>query len=125
MPKGKQRKRGLEDMAIDAVPGRQEKEAVQRAGAMRSQQARERAKAAKAAEARTYTVKSGDSLSKIAQEVLGDANGWKEIFEANKDKIKDPNLIYPGQELVVPGASPAADRSKTSVGGRGVAGEVE
>lgn len=122
MPKGKQRKRGLEDKAIDAVPGRQEKEAVQRPAAMRSQQARERAKAA---EARTYTVKSGDSLSKIAQEVLGDANRWKEIFEANKDKIKDPNLIYLGQELVVPGASPAADRSKASVGGRGVAREVE
>lgn len=51
---------------------------------------------------RTYVVKSGDSLSKIAQEVYGAANRWPDIFEANKDKIKDPNLIYPGQELVIP-----------------------
>jgi len=47
-------------------------------------------------------VQSGDSLSKIAKEVLGDAKRWPEIFEANKDKIKDPNLIYPGQELDIP-----------------------
>jgi nucleoid-associated protein YgaU len=47
-------------------------------------------------------VQPGDSLSKIAKEVLGDASRWREIFEANKDKIKDPNLIYPGQELRIP-----------------------
>jgi nucleoid-associated protein YgaU len=51
---------------------------------------------------RTYTVKSGDSLSKIAKELLGDAKRWPEIFEANKDQIKDPNLIHPGQELKIP-----------------------
>jgi nucleoid-associated protein YgaU len=51
---------------------------------------------------RVYVVKSGDSLSKIAKEVLGDASRWPEIFEANKDQIKDPNLIYPGQELYLP-----------------------
>jgi nucleoid-associated protein YgaU len=55
-----------------------------------------------AEEARTYVVQSGDSLSKIAKELLGDAGRWPEIFEANKDKIKDPNLIYPGQELDIP-----------------------
>jgi nucleoid-associated protein YgaU len=63
---------------------------------------RVREKAAEEAEARTYVVKSGDSLSKIAKELLGDAGRWPEIFEANKDKIKDPNLIYPGQELDIP-----------------------
>ena len=52
--------------------------------------------------ARVYVVKSGDSLSKIAKEVLGDAGRWPEIFELNKDQIKDPNLIYPGQELKMP-----------------------
>ena len=48
----------------------------------------------------TYTVKSGDSLSKIA----GNYNGitWQEIFEANKDQISDPNLIHPGQVLKIP-----------------------
>ena len=51
---------------------------------------------------RVYVVKSGDSLSKIAKEVLGDASRWPEIFEANKDQIKDPNLIHPGQELKMP-----------------------
>jgi len=50
----------------------------------------------------TYIVKPGDSLSKIAKELLGDANRWKEIFEANKDTLKDPNLIHPGQELRIP-----------------------
>lgn len=61
-----------------------------------------REKVAMAAQKRTYVVKSGDSLSKIAKELLGDANRWPEIFEANRDQIKDPNLIYPGQELKIP-----------------------
>jgi len=57
----------------------------------------------KAAEERTYVVKSGDSLSKIAKEVLGDAKRWPELYEANKQLIGDnPNLIRPGQKLRVP-----------------------
>ena len=51
---------------------------------------------------RVYVVKSGDSLSKIAAEVYGDADRWQEIFEANKDKITDPNVIPLGQELHIP-----------------------
>ncbi len=54
------------------------------------------------AKTRTYTVKSGDSLSKIAQQVYGDAKRWTEIYEANKSQIKDPNVIQPGQELRIP-----------------------
>jgi nucleoid-associated protein YgaU len=53
---------------------------------------------------RTYTVVAGDSLSKIAKKIYGDAKRWKEIFEANKDKIKNPDLIHPGQVLRIPGA---------------------
>ena len=53
---------------------------------------------------RTYTVVAGDSLSKISQKIYGDGRRWKEIFEANKDKIKNPDLIYPGQVLKIPGA---------------------
>jgi Ca2+-transporting ATPase len=53
-------------------------------------------------EKRTYVVKSGDSLSKIAGKLLGDVKRWPEIYEANKDKIKNPDLIYPGQEFVIP-----------------------
>ena len=51
---------------------------------------------------RTYTVKAGDSLSKIAKEYYGNAGDFMKIFEANRDKLTDPNKIQPGQELVIP-----------------------
>jgi nucleoid-associated protein YgaU len=57
-----------------------------------------------AAAGKVYTVKSGDSLSKIAKAEYGDASKWKRIYEANKDKIKNPDLIYPGQEFTIPDA---------------------
>ena len=50
----------------------------------------------------TYTVQSGDSLSKIAKQFYGDANAYMDIFNANKDKLSDPNKISPGQQLVIP-----------------------
>ena len=50
----------------------------------------------------TYTVKSGDSLSKISKQYYGDASQYMRIFEANRDKLDDPNKIQPGQELVIP-----------------------
>ena len=53
-------------------------------------------------ETKTYTVQSGDTLSKIAKEHYGDANRYMEIFNANKDKLSDPNKIQPGQVLVIP-----------------------
>lgn len=49
-----------------------------------------------------YTVKSGDTLSKIAKERYGNAGDYMRIFEANKDKLKDPDKIQVGQELVIP-----------------------
>ena len=58
----------------------------------------------------TYVVKAGDSLSKIAQEVLGDVNRWKEIWEANKAAVPDPNAISVGQELLIPVESTARVR---------------
>jgi nucleoid-associated protein YgaU len=51
---------------------------------------------------RTYTVQAGDSLSKISKQFYGDANKYMKIFEANKDKLADPDKIKPGQELVIP-----------------------
>jgi nucleoid-associated protein YgaU len=51
----------------------------------------------------TYVVVKGDSLSKIAQRAYGDGNKWRKIYEANKDVIKNPDLIYPGQSLRIPG----------------------
>lgn len=53
---------------------------------------------------RAYTVVGGDSLSKIAKKIYGDAGRWREIFEANKDTIKNPDMIHPGQVLKIPGA---------------------
>ncbi len=49
-----------------------------------------------------HTVESGDSLSKIAKHYYGEANKYMQIFNANTDQLKDPNLIHPGQELVIP-----------------------
>lgn len=49
-----------------------------------------------------YTVVAGDSLSKIAKREYGDANDWHRIFEANRDIIKDPDMIHPGQSLAIP-----------------------
>lgn len=47
----------------------------------------------------TYTVESGDSLSKIGQKY---GMAWKAIYDANRDQIKDPDMIHPGQELKIP-----------------------
>lgn len=53
---------------------------------------------------KTYTVKQGDSLSKIAKQFYGDANKWKKIHAANADKIPNPDLIHPGLQLTIPDA---------------------
>lgn len=53
-------------------------------------------------ESRFYTVQSGDTLSKIAKEMYGNANDYNKIFEANKPLLSDPNKIYPGQVLRIP-----------------------
>jgi LysM repeat protein len=50
----------------------------------------------------TYTVKAGDTLSKIAKDRLGDANAYMKIFNANKDQLTDPDKIKPGQVLKLP-----------------------
>ena len=52
--------------------------------------------------ARTYTVKPGDTLSKIAKEHFGNANDYMKIFEANRDQLSDPDKIKPGQVLKIP-----------------------
>lgn len=51
---------------------------------------------------RVYVVQPGDTLSGIALEIYGNANSWRKIHEANKDVIKNPGLIYPGQEFTIP-----------------------
>ena len=56
------------------------------------------------APAATYTVKAGDTLSKIAKEQLGNASEYMAIFNANKDQLTDPDKIKPGQVLKIPQA---------------------
>ncbi|MET0009071.1 MAG: peptidoglycan-binding protein LysM [Candidatus Thiodiazotropha sp. 6PLUC9] len=49
-----------------------------------------------------YTIESGDTLSAIAKQFLGKGSDYPKIFEANREVIKDPNLIYPGQKIRIP-----------------------
>ncbi len=60
------------------------------------------AKPAAAPALKTYTVKDGDTLSAISKEFYGDANQWQRIYEANRDVLKDPDMIQPGQHLRIP-----------------------
>ncbi len=53
----------------------------------------------------TYTVKAGDTLSKISKQQYGDANEYIGIFYANRDKLKDPDKIQVGQQLTIPARS--------------------
>jgi len=49
-----------------------------------------------------YVIQKGDSLSKIAKQYLGNAMDYPKIFEANREVIQDPDLIYPGQKIRIP-----------------------
>jgi nucleoid-associated protein YgaU len=51
---------------------------------------------------RRYTVKAGDTLSKISREFYGDPNQYSKIFNANRNVLADPNKISPGQDLLIP-----------------------
>ena len=55
-----------------------------------------------AAGGQTYTVKSGDTLSKISKQYYGDPNEYMRIFYANRDKLRDPDKIQVGQQLTIP-----------------------
>jgi nucleoid-associated protein YgaU len=49
-----------------------------------------------------YTIQTGDTLSKIAKARYGRASAWRALFEANREVIEDPDLIYPGQQIRIP-----------------------
>ena len=51
---------------------------------------------------KVYAVKKGDNLSSIAKSKYGKESQWTKIYEANKSEVKNPNLIYPGQKLIIP-----------------------
>ncbi|MCM8812258.1 MAG: LysM peptidoglycan-binding domain-containing protein [Candidatus Omnitrophica bacterium] len=58
-----------------------------------------------------YTVKKGDTLEKIAARFYGDGSRWRPIYEANRDTLKSPNKIFPGQKLVIPAGSQAQKKA--------------
>ena len=60
--------------------------------------------ASKASAYQTYTVKAGDTLSKISKQFYGNANDYMRIFDANKDQLKNPDQINVGQQLKIPAA---------------------
>jgi nucleoid-associated protein YgaU len=66
--------------------------------------------ASAAADLELYQVRRGDTLWSIAEVVLGDASLWPALYRANRDRIKDPRHVYPGQRLSVPGVEPGEVR---------------
>ena len=75
------------------------KEAQQQRLDAAKQKIRDRGAAAKT---KKYVIQAGDTLGKIAQQFYGDAGRWKEIAEANKDQIPNPDMIQVGQEIKIP-----------------------
>jgi nucleoid-associated protein YgaU len=79
------------------------------------------------AEARVHVVRRGESLAAIAKQELGDVALWPALYRANRDRIKDPERIYPGQELTIPepgsegfgGGAPEAPAANAGAGGGG------
>lgn len=65
-------------------------------------QQKEKRETSSAPKVKTYTVKSGDCLWNIAKKYYGNGAQYTKIYNANKGKIKNPNLIYPGQVLTIP-----------------------
>ena len=66
---------------------------------------------AAADQARVHRVRPGETLSHVALTNLGNPAFWPIIYEANRDQIKDPSVIYPGQELAIPELDPARRES--------------
>ncbi|MCJ7550751.1 MAG: LysM peptidoglycan-binding domain-containing protein [Anaerolineae bacterium] len=95
-------KKAAQTEAFKAQIALKDAERRTRMAELTAQGLQERAEREAKAKARTYVVQPGDSLSKIAKQVLGDAGRWPEILEANKDQISNPNMIRVGQELRLP-----------------------
>lgn len=100
------RKADYDRKVRDAQAQRRQREveeaAAKRKAEAEAKKAAEEAAAAARAALPRHTVQSGETLSHIAMKHLGSANRWREIYEANKDTIDNPSLIYPGQEIIIP-----------------------
>jgi nucleoid-associated protein YgaU len=70
------------------------------------------------AEDRLHVVKPGESLASIAESELGDRALWTVLYKANRDRIKDPARIYPGQELSIPEPGSEERRAAPEPGAR-------
>lgn len=65
-----------------------------------------------------YTVQKGDTLQKIASQFYGTSRKWQRIYEANRDVLKNPNRVYPGQKLFIPDleeAQPVPSRGEETI----------
>jgi nucleoid-associated protein YgaU len=80
----------LDDLTLDLQVSQKQAQGAVAAGGPASQSGQ------------SYTVKSGDTLSKISKQFYGDANEYMRIFYANRDKLHDPDKIQIGQQLVIP-----------------------
>ncbi|MCD9027844.1 LysM peptidoglycan-binding domain-containing protein [Luteimonas sp. BDR2-5] len=60
---------------------------------------------------RSHTVEKNENLSKISKQYYGTPNRWREIFDANRDQLDNPDLIKPGQVLRIPGADAGTDNA--------------
>jgi nucleoid-associated protein YgaU len=95
---------GVEKVNDDALTVKPLEVHRQEAEAFKAEQAE---KEAEAPDFTFYTIQSGDTLSGIAKKHYGDATKWRELYEANREVIEDPDKIYPGQQIRVPASSDA------------------
>lgn len=72
----------------------------------------------------TYQVKPGDSLWRIARQTQGKGSAWRDLFALNKDKIRDPDKIRPGQQLALPNSPPSAAKPAASAQVQPTAGQA-
>ncbi len=85
-------KKGVEKPAEQKASNTPRQQPTQQSGAASGQRQQQR----------EYVIKPGDSLSKIAKQVYGNAAEWQKIYQANRNTIKDPDLIHPGQKIILP-----------------------
>jgi nucleoid-associated protein YgaU len=92
----------LEDMKAQVAAMQQRNTLLQNISDTKSEQIAFLQGELEGAKYKEYTVQPGDSLSAIAQKTLGNGARWKDVFDANKEKIADPNMIHPGMVIKVP-----------------------